>query len=100
MRKVLFLVLFVSFAFSDINDSIRLKMKDLSILPIYLTPTHMSGDQTNSYITIKTVGLYDHFAVKINDDNDLSPDELHEKYKHALDTYKKRLNFQSAWVVE
>ena len=37
---------------------------------------------------------------KTNDDNDLSPDELHAKYKNALDTYKKRLNFQSAWVVE
>ena len=37
---------------------------------------------------------------KTNDDNDLSPEELHEKYKNALDTYKKRLNFQSAWVVQ
>ena len=37
---------------------------------------------------------------KTSDDNYLSPDELHESYKHALDIYKKRLNFQSAWVVE
>jgi len=33
---------------------------------------------------------------KTSDDNYLSPDELHESYKHALDIYKKRLNFQSA----
>ena len=37
---------------------------------------------------------------KTDDDNDLSPEELQEKYQHLLDTYKKRLNFQSAWVVE
>ena len=37
---------------------------------------------------------------KTDDDNDLTPEELQEKYKNILDTYKKRLNFQSAWVVE
>ena len=31
---------------------------------------------------------------------DLSKKELQNKYKHLLDTYKKRLNFQSAWIVK
>ena len=26
--------------------------------------------------------------------------ELYEKYKNSFDIYKKRLNFQSAWIVE
>ena len=26
--------------------------------------------------------------------------ELYEKYKNSFDIYKKRLNFQSAWIVD
>ena len=37
---------------------------------------------------------------KTDDDKNLTTEELYAKYKHALDTYKKRLNFQTAWVVE
>ena len=37
---------------------------------------------------------------KTNDDINLTEEELYEKYKNSFDIYKKRLNFQSAWIVE
>ena len=37
---------------------------------------------------------------KVDDDKNLTDEELYEKYKNAFDNYKKRLNFQSAWIVE
>ena len=37
---------------------------------------------------------------KVDDDKNLTEEELYEKYKNAFDNYKKRLNFQSAWDVE
>ena len=37
---------------------------------------------------------------KVDDDKNLTEEELYEKYKNVFDNYKKRLNFQSAWIVE
>ena len=37
---------------------------------------------------------------RTNDDINLTEEELYEKYKNSFDIYKKRLNFQSAWIVE
>ena len=37
---------------------------------------------------------------KTNDDINLTEEELYEKYKNSFDIYKKRLNFQSAWIIE
>ena len=37
---------------------------------------------------------------KTNDDINLTEEELYEKYKNSFDIYKKRLNFQSAWIVK
>ena len=60
------------------GNYINLQMKDLSILPIYVLPT------TNSHITIKTVGLYDHYALKLNDDDD-------NNYTREYDNSKKKI---------